>query len=118
MTSGPEWEKVERPLLEHLFSLGWETLSWSERQPDGVDARSSDRDVLLERRLGLALEKINRGPDGAPWLDEARVSAAVAELRSMSAGVDSTATRLLPSMKAWLRASPNSSEAALASMLG
>ena len=86
MTSGPEWEKVERPLLEHLFSLGWETLIWSERQPDGVDFRSSDRDVLLEKRLGSALEKINRGPDGAPWLDEARISAAVAEMRSMSAG--------------------------------
>ena len=86
MTSGPEWERVERPLLEHLFSLGWETLSWSQRQSDGVDFRSSDRDVLLERRLGSSLEKINRGPDGKPWLDEARLSAAVAELRSMPAG--------------------------------
>ena len=86
MTSGPEWERVERPLLEHLFSLGWETLIWSERQPDGVDFRSSDRDALLERRLDPALEKINRGPHGKPWLDEARISSAVAELRSMLAG--------------------------------
>ena len=86
MTSGPEWEWVERPLLEHLFSLGWETLVWSERQADGVDFRLSDRDVLLERRLGSALEKINRGPDGKPWLDESRISTAVAELRSMPAG--------------------------------
>ena len=86
MTSGPEWEQVERPLLEHLFSLGWETLSWSQRQSDGVDFRSSDRDVLLERRLGSSLEKINRGPDGKPWLDEARIGSAVAELRSMPAG--------------------------------
>ena len=86
MTSGPEWARVERPLLEHLFSLGWETLVWWERQPDGDDARSSDRDVLLEKRLGTALEKINRGPDDEPWLDEARIRAAVAELRSMSAG--------------------------------
>ena len=86
MTSGPEWERVERPLLEYLFSLGWETLVGSERQADGDDARSSDRDVFLEKRLGTALEKINRGPDGAPWLDEARIRAAVAELRSMPAG--------------------------------
>ena len=86
MSAGPEWEQVERPLLEHLFSLGWETLVWSERQADGVDFRSSDRDVLLERRLGSALEKINRGPDGKPWLDEARIGSAVAELRSMPAG--------------------------------
>ena len=87
MSSGPEWEQVERPLLEHLFSLGWETLSWSQRQSDGVDFRSSDRDVLLERRLGSALEKINRGPDGKPWLDETRIGSVVAELRSMPAGV-------------------------------
>ena len=86
MTSGPEWERVERPLLEQLFSLGWETLVWSKRQPDGDDARLSDRDVLLERRLGSALLKINRGPDRAPWLDEARIRAAVAGLRSMPAG--------------------------------
>ena len=88
MSSGPEWEKVERPLLDHLSSLGWETLNWSERQADGVDARASDRDVLLERRLGSALKKINRGPDGAAWLDEARISAAIAELRSMPAGAE------------------------------
>ncbi|WP_420433823.1 type I restriction endonuclease subunit R [Candidatus Poriferisocius sp.] len=86
MTSGPEWERVERPLLEHLSSLGWETLIWSERQADGVDARAADRDVFLERRLGEALKEINRGPDGSAWLDEARISAAIAELRSMPAG--------------------------------
>lgn len=83
----PEWERVERPLLEHLFSLGWETLVWSDRNSDGVDFRSSKRDVLLERRLRSALLKINRGPDGEPWLDGDRIEAAVAELRSMPAGV-------------------------------
>ena len=86
MSSGPEWERVERPLLDHLSLLGWGTLNWSERQADGVDVRASDREVLLERRLGAALEKINRGPDGGSWLDEARISAAIAELRSMPAG--------------------------------
>ena len=87
MTTGPEWEQVERPLLEQLFSLGWETLVWADRQADGIDFRSSDRDVLLERRLRAALLEINRGPDGEPWLDEARVGSAVAELRSLPAGM-------------------------------
>ena len=87
MTSGPEWELVERPLLTHLALFGWETLVWSERQPsDNVD-RSSDRDVLLERRLRSALLRINPGRDGLPWLDEARIDSAVADLRSMPAGV-------------------------------
>ncbi len=77
---------VEWPLLEHLSSLGWDTLVWSERQPtDGV-ARMSDRDVLLEERLGPGLLRINRGPNGLPWLDEVRIKEAVAELGSMPAG--------------------------------
>ena len=82
-----EWEHVEQPLLEHLCSLGWETLIWSERDSKGVDFRSSERDVLLEGRLREALLKINPGPDGEPWLDAGRVEAAVAELRSMPAGM-------------------------------
>ena len=87
MTSGPEWKMVERPLLEHLGTLGWETLVWSERQPTDAVARLSDRDVLFEERLGPALLRVNLGPDGLPWLDEVRIKGAVAELGSMSAGV-------------------------------
>jgi len=86
MTSGPEWEKVERPLLAHFDSLGWETLVWSDRHPAHNVDRSSDRDVLLEQRLRSALLRINPGPNDAPWLDAARINAAVAELRSPPAG--------------------------------
>ena len=86
MSSGPEWELVERPLLEHLALLGWEVLVWSERQPTDSVARLFDRDVILEQRLRSALVKINRGPSGEPWLDEVRIKAAVAELGSMPAG--------------------------------
>ena len=90
MTSGPEWEKVERPLLEHLKALGWKTLVWSERQPSHNVERSSDRDVLLEQRLSDALSRINLDPTGEPWLDDARIKSAVAELKTQPAG-----TRLL-----------------------
>ena len=86
MTSGPEWDQVERPLLDQLALLGWETLIWSDRQPDDKVSRLSDRDVLLEQRLEAALKKINIGQNGAPWLDEGRVRSAIAELRSMPAG--------------------------------
>ena len=78
---------VERPLLEHLGRLGWETLVWSQRQVADRVERLSDRDVLFEQRLGSALLRMNLGPDGLPWLDEVRVKAAVAELGSMPAGV-------------------------------
>ena len=86
MSSGPEWEWVERPLLEHLALLGWDTLAWSERRADGIDARASERDVVLERRLGSALKKINRGADDLPWLSDDRIKAAVVELKALPAG--------------------------------
>ena len=63
MTAGPEWVKVERPLLKYLALLGWETLVWSERQPSDIVGRSSDRDVVLEQRLRSALVRINPGLD-------------------------------------------------------
>ena len=43
--------------------------------------------MLLEQRLGSALLRINSGPDDLPWLDEVRINGAIAELRSMPAGV-------------------------------
>ena len=87
MSSGPEWELVERPLLDQLGSLGWETLIWGEQQPADDCDRASERDVLLEQRLRLALYEINLGPESTTWLDEPRINAAVAELRSMQPGV-------------------------------
>ena len=73
MSLGPEWERVERPLLEHLALLGWETLVWKKCQETNAVSRVSDRDVLLEHRLGSALRRINVEPSGGPWLDEGRV---------------------------------------------
>lgn len=86
MSVGPEWEKVERPLLHQLASLGWETLIWGDQQPGDDCDRSSERYVLLEKRLRRAMRQINLGPDGVEWLDEARINSAVAELQSMPAG--------------------------------
>lgn len=86
MSFGREWETVERPLLDQLASLGWDTLIWGEQQPSDDCDRSSERDVLLEKRLRLSLCQINLGPDNVEWLDVARISSAVAELRSMPAG--------------------------------
>ena len=86
MTSGPEWDKVERPLLEHLAALGWETLLWSERRPSHQVNRSSEKDVILEKRLAHVLKRINPGPDGRPWLDDTRIRAAISELKSTPPG--------------------------------
>ena len=86
MTSGPEWHRVEGPLLHQLSLLGWETLIWPNREDEHRVTRSSDREVLLEQRLRTALVRVNPGPYGNDWLDEARVGAAIAALRSPAAG--------------------------------
>ena len=86
MNTGPEFELVERPLLHQLDALGWETLTWGQHRPEHRVQRSSDREVLLEQRLRAALFHLNEGPNGLPWLDDVRLNAALAELRSMPAG--------------------------------
>ena len=112
MSLGPEWRKVEQPLLQHLAMLGWQTLVWSERQQSDSVSRLSDRDVLLEQKLRAALARINPGPAGEPWLEETRIKVAVAELRSMPAGAklleaNQMATKLLlegvdvPGVEGW-----------------
>ncbi len=102
MRAGPEWMQVEKPLLDHLEELGWETLLWEERTVDRQVDRSSNRDVLLEARLCAAMRGINPGPDGQPWLDDTRLRSAVSQLRSMRAGTklleaNRESTRLLHS---------------------
>jgi type I restriction enzyme R subunit len=77
---------VERPLLDQLASLGWDTVVWGEQTRGDDFKRSSERDVLLENRLRLAIWQINLGPDNIEWLDEARLNSTIAELRSMPAG--------------------------------
>jgi type I restriction enzyme R subunit len=86
VSSGPEWERVELPLLDQLASLGWEPLIWGEQQFDDDCDRSSERDVLLEKRLRRAIRQINPGPGSVEWLDDVRINPAVAALRSMPAG--------------------------------
>jgi type I restriction enzyme, R subunit len=86
VSAGPEWDLVELPLLEQLSALGWQTLIWGDHQLSDRLDRSSEREVLLEQRLRTSMQAINPGPDGQTWLDDARLNAAVAELRSMPAG--------------------------------
>jgi type I restriction enzyme, R subunit len=87
VNSGPEWEFVEKPLLAQLASLGWSTLNWPDAQPSENVGRPSNRAVLLEGRLRNSMRAINIDPAGNPWLDEHRLNAAIAELRSMPAGI-------------------------------
>jgi type I restriction enzyme, R subunit len=79
VSSGPEYERVELPLVEQLKTLGWSHVAGSKSDP-WVTGRRSFREVFLEDRLRDALRRINPDRDGKPWLDDGRVAQAVGVL--------------------------------------
>jgi type I restriction enzyme, R subunit len=79
VSGGPEYSRVELPLLEQLKALGWAHVEGSKADP-ALTGRGSFREVFLEGRLRSALKRINLNPAGQPWLDEGRVAQAVGAL--------------------------------------
>lgn len=68
MSTGPEYERVELPLVEQLKGLGWSHIEGSKSDP-GATRRESFREVFLEGRLRDTIRRINLDPAGQPWLD-------------------------------------------------
>ena len=90
MVLGPEYEEVELPLIGQLTGMGWTHLEGaSPGTPTPADPKRSGRasfsEVILESRLRAQLRLINRDNHGQPWLDERRISQAVAALTRLSA---------------------------------
>ena len=89
MALGPEYEEVELRLINQLTGMGWTHL---EGAPPGTPApsdpkrsgRASFSEVILEGRLRAQLRVINKDNHGRPWLDERRISQAVAALIRVS----------------------------------
>ncbi len=79
---GWELEDVEKPFVAQLQALGWAYTQGSIDDP-AVTGRSSFAEVIQPGLLRAQLRKINPGPDGAPWLDEARLSEAVAAITQL-----------------------------------
>ena len=59
-----ELDKVERPALKQLQSLGWLYAEGADLSPDNSDERDSFRDVVLEKRLIAGIQRIN------PWIND------------------------------------------------
>lgn len=76
-----EWEGllVEQPFCKQLEKMGWEWLP-GDTDVAELTERASFREILLRDRLGKALRKLNPGPDGQPWLDDARIERAIHQL--------------------------------------
>jgi type I restriction enzyme R subunit len=82
MSIGPEFEHVEQPFLDQLVGMGWKWTTGNLDHPS-VSGRASFREVLLLDDLREALRRINRDPNGEPWLDDDRITQAVNALQRL-----------------------------------
>lgn len=76
---GHEYIDVEKPFIDQCVAMGWQAQAGSKDDP-GLTGRTSFREVIQEATLRQRLRAINPGPDGQPWLDDARLSEAVSAL--------------------------------------
>lgn len=82
---GWEAEDVEKPFVALLERLGWEHQAGNLDDPSAT-GRGGFGEVLQEETLRRKLRAINRGPDGGAWLDDNRLSQAVAALGRLGTG--------------------------------
>ncbi|MGA5115735.1 type I restriction endonuclease subunit R [Streptomyces pseudogriseolus] len=85
--SGPEYKYVEAPLIAQLThrTMGWRHvagLQSAELQVPGEEpyVRQGTDSALLTGILRRRLDRLNRTPGGAVWLDDARAATAIAAL--------------------------------------
>lgn len=76
---GWELEDVEKPFVAQLQALGWTHIEGSVDDP-ALTGRSGFAEVIQEGLLRKQMRAQNLGPDGVPWLDDARLSEAVAAI--------------------------------------
>ncbi|MBU1358584.1 MAG: type I restriction endonuclease subunit R [Gammaproteobacteria bacterium] len=76
-----DWElqDVEKPFIAQLQSLGWQAMR-GNLDAAAQTGRGSFAEVIQEGVLREQLRALNPGPDGLPWLDDARLSEAVAAI--------------------------------------
>ena len=82
MIGVPEYELVERPLIDQLQGLGWQHTEGNLDDP-GATGRQNFREALLLDELRAALHGINLDPTDSPWLDEGRITQAVNALQHL-----------------------------------
>ncbi len=94
---GWELDEVERPLVEQLVGMGWRHVEGSLDDPSRTD-RTAFSDVIQESVLRRQLHALNLH-NGQPWLDDERLTQAVAALTRIPAHrlleANRTATDLL-----------------------
>ncbi|MFO1352033.1 MAG: type I restriction endonuclease subunit R [Gammaproteobacteria bacterium] len=81
---GWELDDVEKPFVAQLVALGWNHVEGSLDDP-AITGRANFAEVIQEFVLRERLRALNPGPDGKPWLDDGRLSEAVAAITRLGA---------------------------------
>ena len=81
---GWELDDVEQPFVEQLQALGWQYLQGS-LDAQAATGRTNFAEVIQEGVLREHILSLNPGPDGQPWLDDARLSEAVGAVTCLGA---------------------------------
>ncbi|RBA23284.1 type I restriction endonuclease subunit R [Herminiimonas fonticola] len=68
-----EYDKVELPALQQLQQLGWTYLPGAQFAPSPTGERTYFREVVLEKRLAAAMQRIN------PWISDENLRKVVRE---------------------------------------
>lgn len=76
---GHEYTDVEKPFIDQCVTMGWQAQAGTMDDPT-LTGRNTFKEVIDEATLRARLRAINPGPDGMPWLDDARLSEAVGAL--------------------------------------
>lgn len=76
---GWELDDVEKPFVAQLQGLGWLHVEGSLDNP-AITGRANFAEVIQEAVLRERLRALNPGQDGQPWLDDTRLSEAVAAI--------------------------------------
>ncbi len=76
---GHEYIDVEKPFIDQCVAMGWQAQT-GNKDDASLTGRTSFKQVIQETILRERLRVMNPGPDGQPWLDDARLSEAVSAL--------------------------------------
>ena len=71
-----EYAESERPALDALQQLGWETVD--QQRTDWADPRETESSAILDDRLREAVDRLN------PWLNENNLNKAVREIEGIA----------------------------------
>ncbi|MCZ0209041.1 type I restriction endonuclease [Streptomyces sp. UMAF16] len=95
--SQPEYELVEKPLIDQLVAMGWTHLEGASPGSPATTPTASDRaswgDAVYERRFAEAVSRLNPGPDGKPWLSDDQLRFILDRLIGRGQGQDPHSSR-------------------------